>query len=406
MATDFTVFPKLPVEIRLNTWKCGLEVGHIITIDDSTRPREQCVVDLVVECEEVSKTTEINISQSLLQVCHEARDVALKSLDAYINIRQETGEVRRLRFNSNNVVFINVFRAAALPLFMPTPQPSISSNLKNLAVHERNLYWFAQQNGDDAFVDAVVKLPSLETLIVVTSQTNERLHINSNTKFIELSILHDLMRRGLSGDHTGHRFANVHQMARKQKCLVSYSSRSSITIMEFLKPFKQYKMENPQWKVPKFRIMAVSNPKQHHGVAGIIQDNGFEIRLPWNQRVTKPVKDNIRVAVEATLREDSISEMQAALYKFTYGNREEMLKKAERELERAKTKVKHKFWSDEVMKCETLLRSLKKSCDATVVGWKEEDRKYEEARGEEERLLNLEFAVNGWDFADYEQLFG
>jgi hypothetical protein len=58
-------------------------------------------------------------------------------------------------------------------------------NLRHLAVHERNVYSVHLPNADKEFVSALARLPQLETLTIVTSNTMEARHLTADTKLIE-----------------------------------------------------------------------------------------------------------------------------------------------------------------------------------------------------------------------------
>jgi hypothetical protein len=235
---EFTIFPKLIVELQLDIWTRVLEIGRVITIDDKLRPKDRLVELFVAEGgppvtteknnlkqskfrkllskagrilkindkslpdnkalikdngvvptgRELTQANERYLTQALFGVCQLTRELALKTLNAHVDVIEPNGTTNRIRFNSNDVVYFNIFKAAALPLFHPfltSGQCSMTFNLRHLAVHERNVYSVHLPNADKEFVSALARLPQLETLTIVTSNTMEARHLTADTKLIE-----------------------------------------------------------------------------------------------------------------------------------------------------------------------------------------------------------------------------
>jgi hypothetical protein len=235
---EFTIFPKMIIELQLDIWTRVLEIGRVITIDDKLRPKDRLVELIVVEGGPPATTEKNNLKQSkfrkllskagrilrindksplenkalikdngvistgtrltyaneryltqaLFGVCRLTRELALKTLNAHVDIIEPNGTTSRIRFNSNDVVYFNIFRPAALPLFHPVLTPgqcSMTLNLRNLAVHERNLYSIHVPNAAKEFVSALARLPQLETLTIVTANTMEARHLTADTKLIQ-----------------------------------------------------------------------------------------------------------------------------------------------------------------------------------------------------------------------------
>jgi hypothetical protein len=235
---EFTIFPEMLIELQLDIWTRVLEIGRVITIDDKLRPKDRLVELFVVEGGPPATTEKNNLKQSkfrkllskagrilkindksplennalikengvistgtrlthaneryltqaLFGVCRLTRELALKTLNAHVEVIEPNGTTNRIRFNSKDVVYFNIFRPAALPLFHPSLTPgecSMTFNLRHLAVHERNLYSIHIPNADKEFVSALARLPQLETLTVVTSNTMEARHLTADTKLIE-----------------------------------------------------------------------------------------------------------------------------------------------------------------------------------------------------------------------------
>lgn len=136
-----------------------MERNRVITIDDKTRTRERCVV---VDVDTAATITRVCLPQILLQICHEARNVPLKTLNVHVDVIPPTGATFRILFNSNDTIFINTFRRAAAPLFTSgsvTQERSCFSNLQHLAIHENDLYRFSLgRDGDEAFINAIAKI--------------------------------------------------------------------------------------------------------------------------------------------------------------------------------------------------------------------------------------------------------
>jgi hypothetical protein len=227
----------LIVELQLDIWTRVLEIGRVITIDDKLRPKDRLVELFVAEGGAPATTEKNNLKQSkfrkllskagrilkingkslpdnkvfikengvvstgrltqaneryltqaLFGVCQLTRELALKTLNAHVDVIEPNGTTNRIRFNSNDVVYFNIFKAAALPLFHPFLTPgecSMTFNLRHLAVHERNVYSIHLPNADKEFVSALARLPQLETLTIVTSNTMEARHLTADTKLIE-----------------------------------------------------------------------------------------------------------------------------------------------------------------------------------------------------------------------------
>jgi hypothetical protein len=138
---EFTVFGKLPAEIRIKIWKLNLAEARIITLDAGSTQYKLAQIEANETTDMITK--QFNLSQKLLKVSHEARDVVLRSFNACVNVTQPDGSVARILFNSADTLFINVFRPTAHSLFTLSTDAeaaSISSNIKHLALHERNLY--------------------------------------------------------------------------------------------------------------------------------------------------------------------------------------------------------------------------------------------------------------------------
>ncbi|KAE9376633.1 hypothetical protein N431DRAFT_307704, partial [Stipitochalara longipes BDJ] len=243
---DFTVFPKLVVELRLKIWEMNLEEGRIITIDDKTRLKDKLVA--IQGGPEAFK--ERQLKELLLVVCRESRKVALKALNAYVDVAHADGTFSRIRFSSSkDTVYMNTLRAAAAPLFIQAEnatQSLISVNLKHLTLHERNLYWNHLTGGGMAFVGAIARFPGLKTLIIVTGSHNPPRHMPAETKLIELSTAEFGIEGAVDPDAI--------QQAGHKKVLLGWSVQG-LSINEFLWPFKVYKEEHQTWQVPEIKLM-------------------------------------------------------------------------------------------------------------------------------------------------------
>ena len=251
VTTDLTLFSHLILEMRLEIWKSLLGGNRIITIDDKTRPKDRCVV---VDVDAAATISRVCLPQILLQICHEARDVALKTLNAHVDIIQPAGAVFRILFNSNDTIFINTFRQAAAPLFKSgsvTQERSCFSNLRHLAMHENNLYRFSLgRDGDEAFINAIAKIPSLETLSIVKFKTNDQLHISTDSELVKY-LNEDPRDRLLTMSERDEKFKTM-------KCLITGSTRR-VCLEDITTIFIKHKENNPSWNLPAIKVKTVFN---------------------------------------------------------------------------------------------------------------------------------------------------
>jgi hypothetical protein len=249
MMIDLTLFSHLIPEMRIEIWKSLLERNRVITIDDKTRPRERCVV---VDVDTAAIITRVCLPQILLQICHEARAVALKTLNAHVDVIQPTGGTFRILFNSNDTIFINTFRRAAAPLFTSgsvTQERSCFSNLRHLAIHENNLYRFSLgRDGDKAFINAIAKIPSLEILSIVKSKNNDLLHIPTNSELVKY-LNEDVRNSQLTTSERDEKF-------KTEKCLIAGSTKR-VCLEDVTTHFMRRKENNPSWNLPAIKVKAI-----------------------------------------------------------------------------------------------------------------------------------------------------
>jgi hypothetical protein len=251
VTTDLTLFSHLIIEMRIEIWKSLLEGTRIITIDDKTRPRDRCVV---VDVDAAATITRVCLPQILLQICHEAREVALKTLNAHVDVMQPAGAIFRILFNSNDTVFINKFRQAAAPFFTSgsvTPERSCFMNLRHLAIHENNFYRFSfGRDGDEAFINAIAKISSLETLSIVKSKKNDQLHIPTDSDLVKY-LTEDLRKSLLTTSEHDEQFKTM-------KCLITWSNKR-LCLEDITTPFMRHKGHNPSWNLPAIKVKTVFN---------------------------------------------------------------------------------------------------------------------------------------------------
>jgi hypothetical protein len=251
VTTDLTLFSHLILEMRVEIWKSLLEGNRIITIDDKTRPKDRCVV---VDVATAATITRVCLPQILLQICHEARDVALKTLNAHVDVIQPTGAIVRILFNSNDTIFINTFRLAAAPLFTSgsvTQERSCFQNLRHLAIHENNLYRFSfGRDGDEALINSIAKIPSLETLSIVKSKKNDQLHIPTDSDLVKY-LNEDLRNSLFTTSEHDEKFKTV-------KCLITWSNKR-LCLEDITTPFIRHKKNNPSWNLPAIKVKTVFN---------------------------------------------------------------------------------------------------------------------------------------------------
>ncbi len=249
MATNLTQFFHLIPEMRIEIWKALLEGKRVITIDDKTRPMERCVV---VDVDAAATITRVCLPQILLQICHEARKVALKTLNAHVDIIQPTGAIFRILFNSNDTIFMNTFRRAAAPLFtsgLVAQDRSCFSNLRHPVIHENNLYRFSLgRDGDGAFINAIAKVPSLETLIIVKSKNNDLLHIPTDCKLVKY-LTEYLQNTPFTTSERDEKF-------KTQRCLIAGSTKR-VCLEDITTHFMRYKENNPSWNLPSIQVKTV-----------------------------------------------------------------------------------------------------------------------------------------------------
>ena len=161
------------------------------------------------------------------------------------------------------------------------------------------------RDGDEAFISAIAKIPSLETLSIVKVKNNGLLHIPTNSELLKY------LNEDLQNPNSLLTTSARDEKFKSEKCLITGSTKR-VCLEDITIHFMRHKENNPSWNLPAIKVKTVFNIAEFSTMIDeginkyrdkLCRQERWSIRRPPNEEWIFEAEDLVRKQKTRILKE-------------------------------------------------------------------------------------------------------